>query len=114
VVKSVNTALATAKVGNLTIDYSSSLASGSPAIAVGSVAEFSGLQTSGSTLYASKSGVVKSDGIIGGDSAAVKVVTDGIIGGDSAAVKVVTNGIIGGDKAVVKVVADGIIGGDNR
>ena len=56
VVKSVNAAVATAKVGNLTVDYSSSLYSGSSSIAVGSIAEFSGLQTSSATLYASKAG----------------------------------------------------------
>ena len=68
VVKSVNAAVATAKVGNLSVDFSSSLASGSSSISAGSVAEFAGLQTSGSVLYASKSGVVKPAGIGGSDS----------------------------------------------
>ena len=110
VVKSVNPALATAKVGNLSVDFSSSLASGNSSIVAGSVAEFSGLQTSSSTLFASKSGLVKPAGIVGGDDA-VKVVANGIVGGDSAA-KVVANGIVGGDSAV-KIVANGIVGGDS-
>jgi hypothetical protein len=114
VVKSVNTALATAKVGNLSVDFSSSLASGSSSIVAGSVAEFSGLQTSSSTLYASKSGTVGGDsakmvsaGIVGGDSG--KMVSAGIVGGDSA--KMVSAGIVGGDSG--KMVSAGIVGGDS-
>lgn len=66
VVKSANASVATVKVGNLSIDYSSSLYSGSSTLAAGSVAEFSGLQSSTSTLYASKAGV-KAAGIEGSD-----------------------------------------------
>lgn len=107
VVKSVNPALATAKVGNLSIDYSSSLASGSSSIAAGSVVEFSGLQTSSSTLYASKSKVVKADGISGGDD---KMVAAGISGGDDKLMKAA--GISGGDSKLM--VAAGISGGDDK
>ena len=103
-VKSTNGALATAKVGNLSVDFSSSLYSGS-SITAGSVAEFSGLQTSSSTLYASKSGTVQALGINGGDR---KVQALGINGGDR---KVQALGINGGD---LKVQALGINGGDRK
>ena len=66
IVKSGNASVATVKVGNLSIDYSSSLYSGSSTLAAGSVAEFSGLQSSTSTLYASKAGM-KAAGIEGSD-----------------------------------------------
>jgi hypothetical protein len=114
VVKSVNAALATAKVGNLSVDYSSSLYSGNSTISAGSVAEFSGLQTSSSTLYASKAQAL---GIGGGDN---KVQALGIGGGD---LKVQALGIGGGDNKVkalgigggdLKVQALGIGGGDNK
>ena len=108
VVKSVNPALATAKVGNLSVDYSSSLASGSSSIAAGSVVEFSGLQTSSSTLYASKSNVIKADGISGGDQKLM--VAAGISGGDQKLM--VAAGISGGDQKLM--VAAGISGGDQK
>ena len=125
VVKSVNASLARATVGGLSVDFSSSLAGGNSSISVGSVAEFSGLQTSSSTLYASKSTALAPAGIIGGDKAVSngiiggdRVVANGIIGGDLKA-QVVSNGIIGGDKFVSagiiggdKIVSNGIIGGD--
>ena len=66
VVKSLNAGIATVKVGNLSIDYSSSLYSGSSSVTAGSVVEFSGLQSSTATLYASKVGM-KPSGIEGGD-----------------------------------------------
>jgi hypothetical protein len=99
-VKSVNAAFATAKVGNLSVDYSSSLYSGSSTISTGSIVEFSGLQTSSSTLYASKA---QSLGIGGGD---LKAQARGIGGGDLRAQSL---GIGGGD---LKAQARGIGGGD--
>ena len=98
-VKSTNAAVATAKVGNLSIDYSSSLYSGS-SITVGSIAEFTGLQTSSSTLYASKSNTVQALGVSGSD----KVQALGISGSD----KMTALGISGSDK----VQALGISGSD--
>jgi hypothetical protein len=119
VVTAVNTVLATAKVGSLSIDYSASLYdSSAQSIQVNSVAGFTGVQTGGAaaTLFASKvvpAGIAGGDkatltpsGIAGGDKAAVSV--NGIAGGDKAAVSV--NGIAGGDKAAVSV--NGIAGGD--
>ena len=103
-VKQTNAALATAKVGNLSVDFSSSLYSGA-SITAGSVVEFSGLQTSSATLYASKSNTVQAAlGIAGGDGT---MSTRGIAGGDST--KVSALGIAGGDATMS---ARGIAGGD--
>ena len=95
IVKSVNPTLARAQVGSLWIDYSASLyaPSGAP-IAAGSIAEFSGLQTS-STLFASKSDVIKNSNSAAGIGGTDKA-TLGIGGTDKA-----TLGIGGTDKATL-------------
>ena len=98
VVRSLNASLARAQVGSLTIDYSSSLYKASSGLAVGKVAEFSGLQTS-STLFASTSGLVTAtpSGVGGSDLAKLgvggsDVTTLGVGGSD-----VTTLGVGGSD-----------------
>src|SRR6185437_2840563 len=114
VVKSVNASVGRAQVGSLSIDYTAALYESSDAgIKPGSVVEFSGLQSSASTLFASR---VSASGIGGTNHAngigGTNVVANGIgstnrangIGGTN----VTANGI-GGTNAV----ANGI-GGTNR
>lgn len=98
VVRSVNASLARAQVGSLSIDYSASLYKASSGIAVGKVAEFSGLQTS-SVLFASQSGLVTAtpSGVGGSDLAKLgvggsDVTTLGVGGSD-----VTTLGVGGSD-----------------
>src|SRR6185437_3400799 len=105
VVKSVNASVGRAQVGSLSIDYTAALYESSDAgIKPGSVVEFSGLQSSASTLFASR---VSASGIGGTNHAngigGTNVVANGIGGTNVAA-----NGI-GGTNAV----ANGI-GGTNR
>ena len=83
------------KVGNLTVDINSTLASGSQGFAVGSFVQISGTQPNPGGLFLAQS-VRTSNGIIGGGAS-----SNGIIGGGAS-----SNGIIGGGAS-----SNGIIGG---